>query len=355
MRIIPRQIKMVEASKKGEAVNQEWGKNAKNRSTHNTYFTLPVIFIMLSNHFPSTYGHDYNWLILILLSAAGAAIREYFVVRLSNPKRSKVMAVIGIVLILGVAKWSGMAQNYEEPADNEVEVVEVIEVEKEVAEAANEEVIQEIKIETKVDLQGVITFEGKVPKGKKLQLPAGCGAKGDVYSNEVIVNNGKLQNVFVRIIKGHENLAKTAIPKTAVELDQHGCIYTPRVVGVRAGQEVEFINSDKIFHNVRSITKENKSFNVPMPKKDQRITKVFKKPEIFLEAKCSVHPWMGAYIAVVDHSYFDVSSSDGTFTIKDLPLGSYELEAWHEVYGTQTQTINVTDAGMTPIQFTFKK
>lgn len=358
MRIIPRQIKMVEASRKGEAVNQEWGKNAKNRSTHNTYFTLPVIFIMLSNHFPSTYGHDYNWLILILLSAAGAAIREYFVVRLSNPKRSKIMAVIGIVLILGVAKWSGMAQNYEEPADSEVEVVEVIEVEKEVTDSEEttplaEEVLLADKI--KVEVKGVINFDGAAPKGKKLQLPAGCGAKGDVYSNEVIVNNGKLQNVFVRIIKGHENLPKTAVPKTAVELDQRGCIYTPRVTGVRVGQEVEFINSDKIFHNVRSITKENKSFNVPMPKKDQRITKVFKKPEMFLEAKCSVHPWMGAYIGVVDHSYFDVSSEDGTFSIKELPVGTYELEAWHEVYGTQTQTINVTEAGMTPVQFTFKK
>src|SRR5262249_29874732 len=57
MRIIPRQRKMVEASKKGEPVNQDWAKNAKARSTHNTYFTLPVIFIMLSNHFPMTYGH----------------------------------------------------------------------------------------------------------------------------------------------------------------------------------------------------------------------------------------------------------------------------------------------------------
>ncbi|MCR9205940.1 MAG: urate hydroxylase PuuD, partial [Halobacteriovoraceae bacterium] len=60
MRIIPRQVKMVEASRKGEEVNQDWGKNAKNRSTHNTYFTLPVIFIMLSNHFPATYGHELN-------------------------------------------------------------------------------------------------------------------------------------------------------------------------------------------------------------------------------------------------------------------------------------------------------
>ena len=58
MRIIPRQVKMVEATAKGEGFNQDWPVNAKNRSSHNTYFTLPVIFIMLSNHFPTTYGHE---------------------------------------------------------------------------------------------------------------------------------------------------------------------------------------------------------------------------------------------------------------------------------------------------------
>jgi len=102
LRIIPRQVKMVEAAERGEPVNQDWGKNAKNRSTHNTYFTLPVIFIMLSNHFSSTYGNKWNWTILLVISAAGAAIREYFVVRLKNPKRALSFAAVGVFLILSV-------------------------------------------------------------------------------------------------------------------------------------------------------------------------------------------------------------------------------------------------------------
>jgi uncharacterized membrane protein len=102
-RIIPRQILMVEASKKGEPVNQDWAKNAKNRSTHNTYFTLPVIFIMLSNHFPNTYDHPQSWAILLGLSLAGAAIREYFVVRLSRPQRAMGFGIFGIVLIATIA------------------------------------------------------------------------------------------------------------------------------------------------------------------------------------------------------------------------------------------------------------
>lgn len=356
MRIIPRQLKMVEATRNGQPVNQDWGKNAKNRSTHNTYFTLPVIFIMLSNHFPSTYGHDYNWLILILLSAAGAAIREYFVVRLQNPKRSKIMAVIGVVLILGVAKWSGMPSDYSAQEDHQqVKATPVVTPAPtvEVSESADEKVA-EVKT---VNLKGTVTFKGSVPQGKKLQLPGACAKvhKGDVYSNEVLVKNGKLQNVFVRIVSGHEALNFGPVPTEAVELDQHGCIYEPRVVGVRTGQEVEFINSDSVFHNVRSITKENKSFNVPMPKKDQRITKVFKKAEIFLEAKCSVHPWMGAYIAVVEHPFFAVTGESGQFEIKDLPQGEYEIEAWHEVYGTQKQKIVISETSNPSLEFTFGK
>ncbi len=108
MRIIPRQLLMVEASARGEAVNQEWGKNAKNRSTHNTYFTLPVIFIMLSNHFPNTYDHPYNWAILFALAAAGASIREYFVVRLAKPQRALAFGLFGVgVLVL--LSWVGRA------------------------------------------------------------------------------------------------------------------------------------------------------------------------------------------------------------------------------------------------------
>jgi uncharacterized membrane protein len=100
MRIIPRQLKMVEASSRGEPVNQDWGKNAKNRSTHNTYFTLPVIFIMLSNHFPQTYDHSYNWLLVLGISLAGAAVREYFVARLHKPRWALGCAGFGVSMLI---------------------------------------------------------------------------------------------------------------------------------------------------------------------------------------------------------------------------------------------------------------
>ena len=337
MRIIPRQLKMVEASKRGEPVNQDWGKNAKNRSTHNTYLTLPVIFIMLSNHFPSTYGHELNWLILLFMCGAGAAIREYFVKRLDQPTRSKKFLALGIILLIATIAFSR-----NKPAVKEVQKpIETITA------------VPTTPVSTSnSSVSGTISFLGTPPKGKKLSLPSGCNSSGDVYANDILVTNGKLENALVRIIEKVPGTFSAAT-QTA-ELDQRGCQYHPRLLAVRVGQKVDFINSDPVFHNIRSVTTQNKSFNIPMPKKDQRITMVFDKPEIFLQSKCSVHPWMGAYIAVMDHPFFSVTNKNGEFNIKDLPAGTYTLEVWHETLGTQTKKITIENGKNLSIDFSFK-
>jgi uncharacterized membrane protein len=79
--IIPGQRKMVNAMLKGEAPNPIYGKRGKQRSVHNTYFTLPVVFAMLSNHYAMTYTHPYNWAVLAVIMLAGALIRQFFVMR----------------------------------------------------------------------------------------------------------------------------------------------------------------------------------------------------------------------------------------------------------------------------------
>jgi uncharacterized membrane protein len=79
--IIPGQRKMVAAMLKGEEPNPIYGKRGKQRSVHNTYFTLPVVFAMLSNHYAMTYAHAYNWAILVVIMLAGALIRQFFVMR----------------------------------------------------------------------------------------------------------------------------------------------------------------------------------------------------------------------------------------------------------------------------------
>lgn len=100
--IIPGQRRMVDATSKGEPVNAEDGIRAKQRSVHNTYLTLPVLFVMISNHYAMTYGHEYNWLILMAITLAGALIRVYFVAR-HKGSASPIPAVLAVLVLAGTA------------------------------------------------------------------------------------------------------------------------------------------------------------------------------------------------------------------------------------------------------------
>ena len=100
--IIPGQKRMVAAAARGEAPDPQDGIRGKQRSVHNTYFTLPVLFVMTSNHYAMTYGHEFNWLILIAISLAGALIRTYFVARHSGSASLWPLGV-GVALLALVA------------------------------------------------------------------------------------------------------------------------------------------------------------------------------------------------------------------------------------------------------------
>ena len=94
--IMPSQRALVKAVEDGSKPDSKYGLNAKLRSTHNTYITFPVIFIMISNHYPMTYNHNAGWIVLIALILIGAAIREYFVQR--HFGRNKPMLIVGSIV-----------------------------------------------------------------------------------------------------------------------------------------------------------------------------------------------------------------------------------------------------------------
>lgn len=100
--IIPAQRITVAAGERGYTPDPVPGIRAKQRSVHNTYFTLPVLFVMTSNHFAVSYGHEYNWVILIGISLAGALIRIYCVAR-HKGRASLVPLWVALVLLAGVA------------------------------------------------------------------------------------------------------------------------------------------------------------------------------------------------------------------------------------------------------------
>jgi uncharacterized membrane protein len=107
--IIPGQRKVVAAIKAGQPVDSVHGQRGKQRSVHNTYFTLPVLFAMLSNHYSFTWSHPRNWLVLIVMMGAGAAIRQFFVLRhgykLGRNRHPLAYALAGVALIVGTLVW----------------------------------------------------------------------------------------------------------------------------------------------------------------------------------------------------------------------------------------------------------
>ena len=107
--IIPGQRTVVASIKAGQPVDPVHGQRGKQRSVHNTYFTLPVLFAMLSNHYSFTWSHPQNWLVLILMMLAGAAIRQFFVLRhgykLGRNRHPAAYAAVGVAVIVGVIVW----------------------------------------------------------------------------------------------------------------------------------------------------------------------------------------------------------------------------------------------------------
>lgn len=193
---------------------------------------------------------------------------------------------------------------------------------------------------------GKITFQGTAPAAQAIKADADPTCKmmhpGGLSSDQVIVNpDGTLKNVFIYVKKGLEG--KTfETPKTSVVLDQRACQYSPKVFGIQTGQTIEILNSDDTLHNVHSLPKNSPQFNLGMPIKGMKLKKTFTKPEVMIKIKCEVHPWMAAYTGVLDHPFYSVSGDDGTFQITGLPPGEYVIEAWHEKYGAQEQTVIVS-------------
>jgi plastocyanin len=177
-----------------------------------------------------------------------------------------------------------------------------------------------------------------------------CKTK-EVKYNAVIVNNGKLKDTLVRIENGGVK-GKWDAPKTAAVVDQVDCMYTPRIQGVVAGQEVSIKNSDGTLHNVHTYKGAESWFNQAQPKGADPIKKELEDTNI-IKLTCDVHPWMRGFVIVTDHPYYAVSGDDGTVTINKVPAGKYKLESWHSRYGSKTVEVDVADGKTVEATFTY--
>jgi plastocyanin len=195
-------------------------------------------------------------------------------------------------------------------------------------------------------ITGQVKFEGTLPPADLIRMNADrkCVQGGDSNSQGsslVVADDKSVANAFVYVKDGLDPAYGFDPPTAPAVLDQKGCLYSPRVLGVRVGQAIEIVNSDPTLHNVHALPMNNREFNHGQPKQFSKLSEVFTTPEIMVRFKCDVHSWMSAWVGVVAHPYFAVTDATGAFTLPGLPPGSYTVEVWHEKLGRKTTQVTI--------------
>jgi plastocyanin len=212
---------------------------------------------------------------------------------------------------------------------------------------------------TVATLTGQVTLDGTPSPAQVIRLDGDpkCVelAQGEERRTEDVVTGtgNTLQNVFVYVKEGLPPRLHP-VPAAPVVLDQQKCRYVPRVLGVQVGQPLTIRNSDPLLHNVHAEGQINQPFDVGTPLQGVEVKKTFSTREVMVPVKCNVHPWMHAYIGVVEHPFFAVTDASGRFSIAHVPPGTYTIEIWHERLGTQTQQVTVAAKDTKDLTFTFK-
>ncbi len=215
--------------------------------------------------------------------------------------------------------------------------------------------------QTAGEISGKIFFSGKKLPAKKVDMdedPLCAKQHATPVMDEVIAANGSgqemtLGNVFVYVKKGLED-KNFAPPADNVTIEQKGCWFGPRVLGIQVGQTLKVINSDPLTHNIHPLPQVNREWNQSQAPGAEAFERKFTQPEVMIRVKCNIHNWMHAWVGVVAHPYFVVTGADGSFTLRNLPPGTYTIEAWHEQLGRQEQQLTVAPAGKSESNFKFK-
>jgi len=189
-------------------------------------------------------------------------------------------------------------------------------------------------------IAGKVVFVGAAPAPKKIDITIDqylCGNEKD--AGDLLLSPKKeIRNAVVWL----ENPPADAPWPTRldkVEMDQKGCIFIPRVVVVPEGGTVDFLNSDRLLHNIHATPQLNVSFNRTQPK-SRTIPITFAKAEI-VRINCDLHAWMTAWVVVAAHPFYAITDADGQFAFDNLPPGQYRLQVWHERLGTVPATVTV--------------
>ena len=203
-------------------------------------------------------------------------------------------------------------------------------------------------------IKGTVRFTGAAFEQKKVPVTVDhsvCGKEKD--AEDIVLSPAKgIRNVVVSLQSPPPG-AKWPVSLPMVQMDQEQCAFVPRVVVVPAGGTVEFLNTDRLLHNLHSASTGNPTFNRTQPR-GRTIPIVFKTPEI-IRVDCDLHPWMRAWVVVAEHPFYAVTNDHGEFVLDNVPPGKYSLQLWQESLGAVTQDVTVKDEAITAVTVEMSK
>jgi hypothetical protein len=223
-------------------------------------------------------------------------------------------------------------------------------------------------LESRVDaaaggsIAGTVKLSGTAPhmRGIDMSKDPYCVKQHEnspVKMENVVVGSGDgLQNVVLYISEGLTGNEASAVPSDEPVFDQKGCMYIPHILAMDVDQKFKVITSDQTTHNIHPLPAPgagNIGWNKSQPPGAPPIETSWKAQEVAITVKCNIHPWMHGWFVVVKGPYATTDDS-GSYTIKNVPAGSYTVTAWQEDLGTQTAKVTVSGGGAAKADFTFK-
>lgn len=188
-------------------------------------------------------------------------------------------------------------------------------------------------------IKGKVVYQGAVPTKKIVPTKdrATCGGVRD--EPEVVVGPDKGVKEAVVYLRNVEKGKPLQKPAKKAEIVNRECRFVPHVQALPVGTVV-VVNDDPVMHNTHAFHGKQTVFNLALPVKGQRVERPLTKPGI-VRIECDTHGWMLAWIYAADNPYYAVTGSDGTFTLTDVPPGSYTLVTWQEYTGESEQPVTV--------------
>jgi len=207
--------------------------------------------------------------------------------------------------------------------------------------------------ETVGSINGTVTIESGSAASVPVPSCSKTNSSAAAPPTDALEQNSEIAKTVVYLKAGLARY-RYEIPTAHVVLDQKGCTYEPHVVTLMTNQPLEIRNSDPVAHNIHILAKVNRPWDHSEPAGVAPIIESFAKPELAVHVICKIHVGMSAYLFVFDNPYFAVPSSAGTFELKNIPPGTYTVEAWQEHFGTQDQTVTISPKQSQTISFVFK-